>query len=91
MTNWLFFMNAGVGPMQGQSNHFTRYAPEHIQYGVDRYQNETKRLYGVLDKHLAVTGNDYIVGNKYTVSTYPNLFLSIESFYLYATGVWTEC
>ena len=36
MTNWLFFQNAGVGPMQGQANHFSRYAPEKIQYGVDR-------------------------------------------------------
>ncbi|GAB7353126.1 hypothetical protein MBLNU459_g3664t1 [Dothideomycetes sp. NU459] len=38
VNNWLFFMNAGVGPMQGQSNHFFRYAPEQIQYGIDRYQ-----------------------------------------------------
>ncbi|TKA30972.1 hypothetical protein B0A50_01940 [Salinomyces thailandicus] len=68
MNNWLFFMNAGVGPMQGQANHFTRYAPEHIEYGVNRYQNETRRLYGVLDKHLADTKAEYLVGNKCTIA-----------------------
>lgn len=51
----------------GQSNHFTRYAPEHIEYGVKRYQNETLRLYGVLDKHLRDSNQDYLVGNKCTV------------------------
>jgi len=69
MTSWLFFLNAGVGPMQGQSNHFTRYAPEKIQYGVDRYQNETKRLYGVLEEHLKRTGGEWLVGGKCTVSS----------------------
>ena len=68
MTNWLFFMNAGVGPMQGQSNHFTRYAPEQIEYGINRYQNETRRLYGVLDKHLKDAGTEYLVGNKCTIA-----------------------
>lgn len=68
MNNWLFFLNAGVGPMQGQANHFTRYAPEHIQYGVDRYQNETRRLYGVLNKHLADGNKEYLVGNKCTIA-----------------------
>ena len=68
MNNWLFFMNAGVGPMQGQANHFSRYAPEHIEYGVNRYQNETRRLYGVLDKHLRDSKQDYLVGNKCTIA-----------------------
>ncbi|RMY00740.1 hypothetical protein D0868_08851 [Hortaea werneckii] len=68
MTNWLFFMNAGVGPMQGQANHFTRYAPEQIPYGVNRYQNETRRLYGVLDKHLADSKAEYLVGNKCSIA-----------------------
>ncbi|KAK3670239.1 Glutathione S-transferase 2 [Recurvomyces mirabilis] len=45
-----------------------RYAPEHIEYGVNRYQNETRRLYGVLDKHLADAKTDYIVGNKCTIA-----------------------
>ena len=68
MTNWLFFMNAGVGPMQGQANHFFRYAPEKIEYGVNRYQNETKRLYGVLNKHLQEGNKEYLVGNKCTIA-----------------------
>lgn len=68
MTNWLFFQNAGQGPMQGQSNHFTRYAPEQIQYGIDRYQNETRRLYSVLDKHLSEGDKEYLVGDKCTIA-----------------------
>jgi glutathione S-transferase len=64
MNNWLFFQNAGVGPMQGQANHFTRYAPEIIQYGVNRYQNETRRLYGVIDKHLSSNNFEYLTGSK---------------------------
>jgi len=68
MNNWLFFQNAGVGPMQGQSNHFFRYAPEKIEYGITRYQNETRRLYGVLNTHLKETKSDYLVGNKCSVA-----------------------
>ena len=71
MLGWLAFMNAGVGPMQGQSNHFTRYAPEKIQYGINRYQNETRRLYGVLEKHLKDSGNEYLVANKCTIAVRP--------------------
>ncbi|GAB7358233.1 hypothetical protein MBLNU230_g0384t1 [Neophaeotheca triangularis] len=70
VTNWLFFMNAGVGPMQGQANHFTRYAPEQIQYGINRYQNETRRLYGVLDKHLHDSQTPYLVGSKPTIADF---------------------
>lgn len=69
MLQWLFFQNAGVGPMQGQSNHFFRYAPEKIEYGIKRYRNETKRLYGVLEKRLE--GRRYLVGRdggKYSVA-----------------------
>ncbi|KAK8199258.1 glutathione S-transferase [Phyllosticta capitalensis] len=68
MNNWLFFQNAGVGPMQGQANHFFRYAPEKIEYGINRYQNETRRLYRVLDTHLKETGNAYLVGDKCTIA-----------------------
>ncbi|KAJ8106836.1 hypothetical protein OPT61_g9276 [Boeremia exigua] len=69
MLQWLFFQNAGVGPMQGQANHFVRYAPERIQYGVDRYQNETRRLYSVLEGRLE--GRKFLVGKgegKYSVT-----------------------
>ncbi|KAF2738723.1 glutathione S-transferase [Polyplosphaeria fusca] len=68
MTNWLFFQNAGVGPMQGQANHFTRYAPSQIEYGINRYQNETRRLYGVLNQHLSSNSYDYIMGTKCTIA-----------------------
>lgn len=54
--------------MQGQANHFTRYAPEKIQYGISRYQNETRRLYRVIDTHLATTGSPYLVGEKCTIA-----------------------
>jgi len=57
---WIFFAHGGVGPMQGQANHFFRYAPEKIPYGITRYINETKRLYSVLDTQLE--GRDWLVG-----------------------------
>lgn len=68
MLNWLFFQNAGVGPMQGQANHFARYAPEKIPYGISRYQNETRRLYSVLDKHLAQSESGYLVGDHISIA-----------------------
>ncbi|PCH06774.1 Zinc finger, CCHC-type [Penicillium occitanis (nom. inval.)] len=67
-TNWLFYQNAGLGPMQGQANHFTRYAPERIEYGINRYQNETRRLYGVLDKHLSTSKSGYLVGDHISIA-----------------------
>lgn len=68
VNNWLFYQNAGVGPMQGQANHFTRYAPERIEYGVNRYVNETKRLYSILDKHLSTSKSGYLVGDHITIA-----------------------
>jgi len=68
MTNWLFFLNGGVGPMQGQANHFTRYASEDIPYGINRYQNETRRLYGVLNTHLEKSTSGYLVGDRCTIA-----------------------
>lgn len=50
------------------ADHFTRYAPEHIDYGVKRYQNETRRLYSVLDKHLASDNKAYICGERCTIA-----------------------
>jgi GSH-dependent disulfide-bond oxidoreductase len=49
---WLMFQMGSVGPMFGQYNHFSRYAPEKIPYAIERYKKETLRLYGVLDKQL---------------------------------------
>jgi len=58
---WLMFQMGGVGPMQGQANVFTRYFDEEIPSVIARYQNETKRLYTVLDKRL--DGRDFLVGD----------------------------
>ena len=68
---WLMFQMGGVGPMFGQANHFISYAPERIQYAVDRYGNEVKRLCNVLDKRLAdveYLGGDYTIAD---MATYP--------------------
>ncbi len=58
---WLMFQMGGIGPMQGQSNVFFRYAPEKIQYAIDRYQKETRRLYEVLDGRLK--DNEWLAGD----------------------------
>jgi GST-like protein len=50
---WLNWQMGGLGPMLGQNHHFSQYAPEKIPYAIDRYVNETNRLYGVLDRQLA--------------------------------------
>ncbi len=50
---WLMFQMGGVGPMLGQAHHFRIYAPEKIEYAINRYTNEARRLYGVMDKRLA--------------------------------------
>jgi glutathione S-transferase len=51
--SWLMFQMGGIGPMMGQANVFFRYFPEKIQPAIDRYQNEVRRLFEVLDTHLA--------------------------------------
>ncbi|KAF2655074.1 glutathione S-transferase [Lophiostoma macrostomum CBS 122681] len=69
MIQWLFFQNTGIGPMQGQANHFHRYAPTKIQYGIDRYQNECRRLYSVLESRLS--DRDFLAGKapgKYSIA-----------------------
>lgn len=63
---WLMFQMGSVGPMIGQANHFRTYAPEKLPYAINRYTNETKRLYGVLDKRLA--GRSYIAGGDYSIA-----------------------
>lgn len=57
---WLFWQVGGFGPMLGQNHHFAVYAAEKIEYAINRYRNETHRLYGVLNKQLE--GKDYIAG-----------------------------
>ena len=63
---WLMFQMGGVGPMLGQAHHFRIYAPEKIDYAVNRYTNEAKRLYGVMNKRLAQS--KYIAGPDYTIA-----------------------
>ena len=58
---WLFWQMGGLGPMAGQNHHFSAYAPEKIPYAIERYQKETNRLYGVLDRRLE--GKDFIAGD----------------------------
>lgn len=54
--------------MQGQANHFSRYAPEYIEYGVNRYVNETRRLYSVLENQLSKSKSGYLVGDRATIA-----------------------
>lgn len=58
---WLFWQMGGLGPMAGQNHHFVQYAPEQIDYAINRYVNETARLYGVLDRRLA--DREYVAGD----------------------------
>jgi GSH-dependent disulfide-bond oxidoreductase len=59
--SWLMFQMGGVGPMMGQANVFYRYFPEKIQPAIDRYQGEVRRLFTVLDTHLA--DHEYLAGD----------------------------
>lgn len=63
---WLMFQMGGVGPMLGQAHHFRIYAPEKIEYAIERYTNEAQRLYRVIDKQLAQSR--YIAGDLYTIA-----------------------
>jgi GST-like protein len=64
---WLFWQMAGIGPMSGQNNHFANYAPEKLPYAIERYRNETNRLYGVLDNQLGQTGA-FVAGADYSIA-----------------------
>ncbi|WP_350316406.1 GSH-dependent disulfide bond oxidoreductase [Pectobacterium aroidearum] len=69
---WLFWQVAGFGPMLGQNHHFNHYAPQPVPYAIERYQQETQRLYRVLDKHLQE--NPWLAGEQYSIAdiaTYP--------------------
>ena len=67
---WVMFQMGGVGPMLGQAHHFRIYAPEKIEYAINRYTNEAKRLYGVIDKRLSESkflgGADYSIADMAT-------------------------
>ncbi len=66
---WLMFQMGGVGPMMGQANVFHRYFPEKIQPAIDRYQNESRRLFEVLDGHLA--SNEWLA-DDYSIADIAN-------------------
>ena len=71
-TEWLFWQMGGLGPMAGQNHHFGVYAPEKLPYAINRYVNETNRLYGVMDRRLAdhafLAGADYGIAD---MAAYP--------------------
>lgn len=79
---WIFFAHGGVGPMQGQANHFGKLAPEKIPYAIKRYTDETRRLYGVLD--IRLTAREWLAGpgkGKYSVADMNVLpWVSIHAF-----------
>src|SRR5690606_41666225 len=58
---WLVWQMGGLGPMLAQNHHFSRFAPERIAYATERYVNESKRLYGVLNIQLG--GEEYVAGD----------------------------
>ncbi|KAJ8133024.1 hypothetical protein O1611_g598 [Lasiodiplodia mahajangana] len=66
--SWLMWQMGGLGPMQGQLNHFNRYAPEKIPYGIERYKSETRRLYRTMDDALKKSTSGYLVGDKCTIA-----------------------
>lgn len=69
---WLMWQMGSVGPMFGQAHHFRQYAPDKLPYAIDRYTNEARRLYGVLDRRLAaqrfLAGDDYTIAD---IATFP--------------------
>jgi GST-like protein len=63
---WLMFQVGGLGPMLGQAHHFRIYAPERLPYAIERYTNEARRLYRVLDTRLA--RSRYVGGGEYSIA-----------------------
>ncbi|KAJ6093287.1 hypothetical protein N7486_008576 [Penicillium sp. IBT 16267x] len=68
--SWLMFQMGGIGPMQGQANHFRLFAGVRSDYGIKRYMDETKRLYSVLESRLQES--PYLAGDKYTIADIAN-------------------
>ena len=63
---WLMWQMGGLGPMAGQAHHFRLYAPDQIDYAIDRYTNECNRLYGVMNKRLE--GRQWLAADQYTIA-----------------------
>ncbi len=74
---WLMFQMSGIGPMQGQAVAFVRYFPEQVPQAIERYRNETRRLYEVIDRHLE--GRDYLA-DDYSIADIAN-YSWIRSWY----------
>ncbi|KAH9889752.1 glutathione S-transferase [Xylariomycetidae sp. FL2044] len=68
VTSWLMWQMGGVGPMQGQANHFSMYANDKYPYSLSRYVNETRRLYRTMDAQLAKNPSGYLVGDRITIA-----------------------
>ncbi|EWZ97719.1 glutathione S-transferase [Fusarium oxysporum f. sp. radicis-lycopersici 26381] len=68
MTSWLFWQVSGLGPMQGQANHFEMSAFGDYPYALKRYVNETRRLYRTMDKALAENPSGYLVGDHLSIA-----------------------
>jgi GST-like protein len=66
VVQWVMFQMANVGPMFGQAHHFRNYAPEPLPYAIDRYTNETGRIYGVMDRRLGDTA--FLAGDDYSIA-----------------------
>jgi len=96
MMSWLMFQMGGIGPMQGQANHFRAMAGVYSAYGIKRYLDETKRLYSVLEIRLSQA--DWLVGDKYTIADMANfawvragpLFLDIDMSEFPGTEKWMK-
>ena len=91
---WLMFQMGGIGPMQGQAHVFFRYAPEKIEYAINRYQNETFRLYKVLDDQLKekeYLADDFSIAD---IATWPwvrrHQWAGVEIEKLYNLRRWVE-
>jgi GSH-dependent disulfide-bond oxidoreductase len=79
VVEWLMFQMANVGPMLGQAGHFRNAAPEKIPYAIERYTNESRRLFNVLDKRLAEV--PYVAG-EYSIAdiaTYPWIVAALKA------------
>ena len=63
---WLMFQMGSIGPMLGQAHHFRLYAPEKMPYAIERYSNEARRIYGVLDKRL--DGREWVASDDYSIA-----------------------
>ncbi|MDE2078975.1 MAG: glutathione S-transferase N-terminal domain-containing protein [Patescibacteria group bacterium] len=79
---WLMFQMANVGPMFGQANHFLKYAPEKVEYGIKRYTDEAKRLAGVMNIRL---GDAKFLGGAYSIAdmaTWPWVRTALDTGFL---------